>query len=143
MAGRQKLDLWNHLVVGAAMVALLFLLAPRWGAWGAALAMFTSMVLINILKLLELRVCLGLRPLGPRWHRPLFAAGCFLAVLAVARSRYPGAGGVAEMLAPPALGLAVYIGVLRLWRDEREAAVWRILKCESLSLWRRTLRAAT
>jgi O-antigen/teichoic acid export membrane protein len=79
MAGRTTANLMNVLIALAANLSLNLILIPRWGIIGAAVAWAASIVLSNILPLLQIRRSLGLDPFGRA-----SAAVALLAVVAFA-----------------------------------------------------------
>jgi O-antigen/teichoic acid export membrane protein len=110
MIGRAGLSVMNSLLFIALSVALDFLLIPRWSVLGAAVANATSLAVINVLRLVQVRLAIGIFPYDRRFLRPLVAG-----LLAGAVSRMLPLAGLD---AAPRLGLhvlvlgAVYLGVL-------------------------------
>jgi O-antigen/teichoic acid export membrane protein len=122
MAGRTTANLMNVLIALAANLSLNLILIPRWGIIGAAVAWAASIVLSNILPLLQIRRSLGLDPFGRA-----SAAVALLAVVAFAG--VPSIGWL--MGGSPVLvnGLCV-VGVLLY-----AAGIWRlrrVLELDSL-----------
>lgn len=66
MAGRTTANLVNVLIALATNLALNLILIPRWGIVGAAVAWAASIVLSNVVPLLQIRRSLGLDPFGRR-----------------------------------------------------------------------------
>ncbi|QGN33898.1 polysaccharide biosynthesis C-terminal domain-containing protein [Microlunatus sp. Gsoil 973] len=64
MAGRTTANLINVLVALGANLSLNLILIPRWGIVGAAVAWAVSILLSNILPLVQIRRSLGLDPFG-------------------------------------------------------------------------------
>jgi O-antigen/teichoic acid export membrane protein len=78
MSGRPKLDLLNN-ALGLLIVLLTSIwLIPRYGLIGAALAQGCFVVSVNLIKLLEVRVLIGIQPYSKALLKP--ALGALLAV---------------------------------------------------------------
>jgi O-antigen/teichoic acid export membrane protein len=80
MSGRPKLDLLNN-ALGLLIVLLSSIwLIPRYGLTGAALAQGCFIVSVNLIKLLEVRVLIGIQPYSKALLKPalsaLLAMGC-------------------------------------------------------------------
>jgi O-antigen/teichoic acid export membrane protein len=75
MSGRSKLHLLNFSILLAVNVTLNLLLVPRHGHVGAAFATSVSIVLIDILTLLEVRFILKMFPLRWDFLKPLAIGG--------------------------------------------------------------------
>lgn len=98
---------WSAMNAGAALIVnigLNLFLVPRIGILGAAIAWAASIVLDNVLAMIEIRLVLGLAQFGPGYWLAAFATvGCFGAIGVLARL------GLGETL--PALGMAVVAGL--------------------------------
>lgn len=107
MAGRSGLNLLNTAFLVAVNLGLNLFLIPRYGIEGAALAAALSMALINLLRVVEVRVCLGVHPFHRPLCKPLAAAvPAFVAGLLLMRLGAPW-----SFLS--ALSLPLYFGLLR------------------------------
>jgi O-antigen/teichoic acid export membrane protein len=60
MGGRSKLEFANNLAINIVNVGLNAWLIPRYGVYGAAWATTTSLTVFNIVRLIELRLLMGL-----------------------------------------------------------------------------------
>ena len=74
MGGRSGLGMVDAGIAGVANVALNFLLIPRFGIDGAAVAWAASIALINGLAVLQVRRMWGISPFGPDYTRTLVSA---------------------------------------------------------------------
>jgi O-antigen/teichoic acid export membrane protein len=99
---------WSALNAGAALIAnigLNFLLVPRIGIVGAAIAWGASIVVDNVTAMIELRWVLGLAPFGPGYGLvAVLTLGCFAGTGIAARAM------LGETL--PALTVALAIGTV-------------------------------
>lgn len=130
MSGRSKLHLLNNIFLLAVNVALHLLLIPRFGILGAAAATSGSILLCDILALLEVRFLLKMSPFRPDLLKPLAAAGLGAAGCLVGRgSLFSGAGDLISMALGSALFLFLYGGATLLFgiRDEDRAVLGKIL----------------
>jgi|GEM_PF-258097 len=80
MSGRSGLNLLNTVLLVAITCGLNLLLIPRYGIAGAALAAALSLTLINLLRIVQVRVCLGIHPFRRSLIKPFAAAGPAFAV---------------------------------------------------------------
>lgn len=107
MSGRSGLNLVNTVLLVAVNLGLNLSLIPRYGIAGAALAAAVSVSLINLLRVVEARVCLGVHPFRRSLLKPIaavlpaFAAGLFLMRLS------------APWFILSALSLPLYFGLIR------------------------------
>ncbi len=111
MAGYTKLKLINSVVRLALHLSLSALLIPRHGILGAAVTVLIVEGAINLARLLEVYILLGLLPYNRSFAKPLAAAAA--ALLSVLLAGGPLSGAPA-LLATALLGLllfAVYAGV--------------------------------
>jgi O-antigen/teichoic acid export membrane protein len=99
MGGRSSWNLVNTVIALAANVALNLLLTPRFGLAGAAAAFAASILLNNLIPLLQVWWFLGLHPFGGgTWVAAALSAACFGAVGLAARA----------LLGPTVAGFAVF-----------------------------------
>jgi len=116
MGGRSSWSLGNTGAALAVMVSLDFLLIPRYGATGAAIAWAAGILVSNLLPLYQIRRFLQMNPFGPgsRAVIPL-ALVCFgLLPLAVRLLAGPTLPALAGSLV---VSVALYLLGLRRWRS--------------------------
>jgi len=82
MSGRPYITLVNNAVVAALNVGGCILLIPRYGVTGAACSTTAAITLVNLIKLVQVRVIFGLDPFTLRTVKPLLAAALAAAVVA-------------------------------------------------------------
>ena len=82
MSGRQYLTMTNNALVAALNAGACLLLIPRYGMTGAALATASSLTIVNVIKMLEVRLIFGIHPFRGDSPRAFLAAGVALAVAA-------------------------------------------------------------
>jgi O-antigen/teichoic acid export membrane protein len=70
--GWTGLNLINSAAMAIVNLILNFLMIPRWGMLGAALASSFSLAMVNILRVLEIRVFLKINPYTLGYLKPLF-----------------------------------------------------------------------
>jgi O-antigen/teichoic acid export membrane protein len=105
MAGRSGLVLLNGTLGGVTLLSLCFILVPRWGIAGAALATMLSITVTNSLATLEIWSLYRLQPFS-RIALKLLAAGVVVAILMIFWRDL-----VLPLLRPGLLGLAASAGV--------------------------------
>jgi len=82
MSGRSKLALANSVIQFVLMLLLAFILIPLYGTVGAAIAYAATMLIINIIMLLELRHYEKLNPFNSGFLKPIIAgSAAYLSVL--------------------------------------------------------------
>jgi O-antigen/teichoic acid export membrane protein len=82
MSGRPYLTLLNNAAVAALNVVGCLVLIPRYGMSGAACSTTASIVLVNLVKLLQVRVLFAINPFRPETLRALVAGAAATAVVA-------------------------------------------------------------
>lgn len=80
MSGRQNVELFNTLTMLILNITLNFWLIRLYGITGAAIATGGSTTVINIMRVLEVRMFLGVQPYNWRYIKPLLAG---LAIIAI------------------------------------------------------------
>jgi O-antigen/teichoic acid export membrane protein len=113
MSGRSGLSLANNLVALTIDIALDFVLIPKYGVTGAAIAWSIALLVRNLLPFLQVRHLMGIVSLGPGfWYVAASAAACFGLLPLVTRLAF----GLSASVAVPTLAVAclVYAGLL--WR---------------------------
>ena len=105
MSGRQYLTMTNNALVAALNAGACILLIPRYGMTGAACSTAGALTLVNLIKLVEVRILFSMHPFGPQTLRVILAGAAALAV------------AVPVTLLPPwpAAGVEAYAGGLVLF----------------------------
>jgi O-antigen/teichoic acid export membrane protein len=73
MVGRARMSVLNSGLFLSLSLVLDVLLIPRWGVLGAAIANATSLAMVNVLRVVQVRQVLGIFPYDRRILRPLGA----------------------------------------------------------------------
>jgi O-antigen/teichoic acid export membrane protein len=73
MVGRARMSVLNSGLFLSLSLVLDFLMIPRWGILGAAIANATSLAVVNVLRVVQVRQVLGIFPYDRRILRPLGA----------------------------------------------------------------------
>jgi O-antigen/teichoic acid export membrane protein len=114
--GRATWNLYNTVAALAINITVDVLLLPHIGVIGAAVGWGVAILATNIVPLLQIHRLLGLHPFGKR----VFTAA---AITSVSFALIPGVtrlllgGGVVSLVVAAFLGLAVYVVLLRQFRD--------------------------
>jgi len=137
LSGRPYMTLMNNALVGGINVAVALVLIPRYGMTGASLATASALTLVNLIKLVEVRLLFGMHPFRLDSLRTLaaaaIAAGLTLPLAAVGSWPSP----LVESLASAGTLFAAYLwllAVLGMSEEEREllsagrARMGRVLK---------------
>lgn len=116
MGGKSSWNLLNTGVSLALNVALNLFLIPRVGFLGAAIAWSVSIVVENLLALVEVRLLLGVRPFGANWLPAAgLALGCFGLLPLAGRLMLGSLSGVGLMISV-GVATALYGAAIHHWR---------------------------
>jgi O-antigen/teichoic acid export membrane protein len=121
MTGRQNLNMINSIGLAALNIALNIILIPKYGIAGAALATTIALSLLNIARVIEVKVLYGFTPFRWDLYKPLIAGAITSAVFYLLKTRL-GWESVVLTLVLCAAFLIVYIVLLFLFglREEKE-----------------------
>jgi O-antigen/teichoic acid export membrane protein len=111
MTGRQKFDLINSICLAGSSVTLSILLAPRYGMNGVALATGMSLLAINVVRVIEVKILYGFTPFRYDMAKPL-AAGAAASALLYILSRHLAWTGIPQTIGLCIAFLIVYLVVL-------------------------------
>jgi O-antigen/teichoic acid export membrane protein len=123
MAGWTHLQLSNIVFCASLQTILNFLLIPRLGILGGALANCAALVTLNLIQLSQLRRRLGFHPFSPALRKPFLAALAALLVFVLLRNIaiLPGSAGAALKGALTILTYAATLVALGLDEHTRSA----------------------
>ena len=119
MSGRPALNMYNNGVWLASNFALNIWLIGKFGVFGAAVGATASVLIVNVIRLVQIRLLHGIRPFERSQVKPLLAAAAAALVALLVR----GAGGndlATSTVAQLVVFLAVYAGALKVLRLEPE-----------------------
>ncbi|MGD8627999.1 MAG: flippase [bacterium] len=121
MTGRQKLNMVNSIGLAGLNIALNILLIPRYGIAGAALATTIALGLLNVARVLEVKVLYGFTPFRRDIYKPLLSGTIALVLFYLLRIHL-GWEDVARTLVLCAAFLILYVVLLFLFglREEKE-----------------------
>jgi O-antigen/teichoic acid export membrane protein len=123
MSGRQYLTMTNNALVAGLNLVVCLLLIPRFGMTGAAVSTASALTVVNVIKLVEVKVLFGIHPFRGQSVRVfLAAAGAVAAALPVALlPHWPGP--LLEVAAAGGVLFAIYAGLawgLAMTTEDRE-----------------------
>ena len=121
MTGRQKLNLVNAITLASVNLSLNVIMIPRWGIAGAGLATMTSLVAINIVRLIQVKRIYGFTPFRLDMLKPTAAAAAAGGIFYFLRVRFGWEDIPHTLIMSSACGV-VYLGLLYLFglREEKE-----------------------
>lgn len=131
LTGRSYLSLMNSCIALLINISVTFFLTARFGIIGAAIAILLGLVVINLLRLIQIRSIFGIHPFSTSMWKSLLA-GCvvFLLGTALARMAWPLFfsltiwGVLAKLVSSAALLTSAYACMLYLFRfDEYDQHV--------------------
>jgi O-antigen/teichoic acid export membrane protein len=89
MTGRPNMNLLNSIILGAATVSLGFLLIPRYGIVGAALATSISVALLNFVRLFEVFYFERIHPYDKKFFKSILAGAISVIVFTLLKQVMP------------------------------------------------------
>jgi O-antigen/teichoic acid export membrane protein len=113
MTGRQKLNLANAIALAIINVTLNIVMIPRWGIVGAAMGTSIAVVLVNIVRVIQVKRIYGFTPFRPDMFKPALAAAVTGSIFYILRLRL-GWEDIPRTLAMSAACFVVYGGLLYL-----------------------------
>jgi O-antigen/teichoic acid export membrane protein len=87
MTGRQKLNLVNSIVLAALHITLNIILIPRYGIAGAGLATSISLGLLNIVRVIQVKILYGFAPFRKDLYKPAVAGGASFTIFYLLKER--------------------------------------------------------
>ncbi|HLI89296.1 MAG TPA: oligosaccharide flippase family protein [Ktedonobacteraceae bacterium] len=131
MTGHQKASFFNSLTAFVLNLGLGLILAPRYGAMGVAIATGTALAVVNLLRLLQVRVLLKMQPYRRDTLKPILAwliSSLLIGSILYALHEVHFTIRILHKVVPFQLGLipvflACYIGLLFLFGTAPEDAV--------------------
>lgn len=111
MTGRQKIELLNTFVLVLGNILLNYILIPRYGGVGAAIATGISIALVNLLRLIEVYIFLGIHPFSRNHLAGLLSGLVAAVILLVAWPSLAGLGSLASLVIKAAVICAVFTGI--------------------------------
>lgn len=120
MSGKTKFTLLNSALHFSLQIVLCFLLIPRHGVLGAAVAKTFSIAFLKAVRLVQVHLIFKFHPFQIRFLKPVAAGGIALVPLIVMKSIIPWSGPVVFALLGTAVFVSVYAGVLFLFGFDEE-----------------------
>ena len=131
MSGWTRLQFWNSAAVLVLQLAIAFLLVPRYGYMGAAIANTSAVVVVNVARIVQLQRRLHIHPFSWSLGKPLIASAVALTVAALLWKGSAGWSAVWLVLLWVAMVVA-YAGTLYAFGlDHHSRLAWNHLR-ESL-----------
>ena len=121
MTGRQKLNMFNSIGLAALNIVLNIVMIPKYGIAGAALATTIALGLINLARVIEVKILYGFTPFRRDIYKPLLS-GTITLVLFYFLKTHLGWDDIAHTLVLCAAFLIVYVVLLFLFglREEKQ-----------------------
>lgn len=111
MTGRQNLNLLNSVILAGLHIVLNVFLIPRYGIAGAGLAISISLGLLNIVRVIQIKVLYGFTPFRADLYKPVLAGGITFAGFYLLKT-LTGWEDLATTLAMSAAFISAYIVLL-------------------------------
>ncbi len=126
MSGRPYLTLVNNAAVATLNVVGCLVLIPRYGMTGAACSTTASIVLVNIVKLVQVRVLFAINPFRPETLRALLAGAVSMAVVAPLARLVAWPSALVEVLVTVVVLMPLYAAFF--WRSAAGAEERELLR---------------
>jgi O-antigen/teichoic acid export membrane protein len=131
MTGRPGVNFVNSFVAAGAYLAIGLAVVPQHGAIGMAVVDAIVTTLVNLARVLEAKLLVGVQPFGRSFLKPVMATAAAAGVLVIWRA-VTGRGTLIELVGL-ALAGAVYVGALLLFGlDDEERFVWDRIRARAL-----------
>lgn len=127
MADRQYLVMGNNWISGIINIVLNYFLIQQFGLIGAAVATASSLALLNLVRLIEVRTLEGYQPYTSHYHKPIIAGAAATGVMSLTHQIL---SGISVLVVGSTLGVIIYLlGLYLLGIEEQDKRVWaKILK---------------
>ncbi|NLN61270.1 MAG: oligosaccharide flippase family protein [Myxococcales bacterium] len=126
MTGHSMWNLLNSTTVAAVNVVLNYLLIPRLGLLGAALATVIASATMSLMQLIEVRKLLGVAPIPSQIYKPYVAiAAPVLMVIAVESGLFGVGATLLGRILAAVVGILLFFGIL--WAQKIEPRDMEIL----------------
>ncbi len=127
MCGRQKLELYNGIIMASLNIVLNILLIPKYGILGAAIATGISIVLVNLTRLVEVYIYFKIHPYKNSFWKPMasgiIAGGLWWGINVITPFKgYAWIGGIGIFL------VLYFVALWSLGLDEEDKIVLGALK---------------
>jgi O-antigen/teichoic acid export membrane protein len=137
MTGRPGVNFIDSSVAVAIYALLGWIVIPRYGAMGMAWVHSSVTAGLNLTRVLQAKLLVGVQPFGRSLFKPVVATAAGAATTLVWKAFTPES--IANSIAGLAMGALVYLALLRVFgMDAEERYVWSLLKARTLR--RRTSR---
>lgn len=123
MSGRQDLMLINTVVISLLNILLNYILIPSHGVVGACIASGTSVIILNIIMLLEIFVLMKMHPYSRSFIKPTLSGVVAFIIIWCMRYILNDLGEIQKVLIALPLFLTVFIGLIYKWGIEDEDKV--------------------
>lgn len=142
MSGRSDLTLMNTIILFASSIALDWYLIPRYELAGAAFAGMVTVILVNLLRVIELWWTLKIHPFKMSFIKPVIAGVLGASVIFVTRQYGVSGSILLDLLAVSFFCIAYLVVILALKLDPEDLVVLDALKRKARSLSRAKSRIA-
>lgn len=128
MTGHSKISLANSVISLVVNIGLDLLLIPRWGIVGAAAAGAVSVILLNVMRLIQVYILLKIQPYNLGFVKPILAALAAALAASLVRQWLAFLPAILQLIIGTALLWGVYAGTIVLLRlDDTDRLVLKRL----------------
>lgn len=120
MSGRSRVTFVNSIISLSINLVLALFFIPRWGRVGAAVAVASTSVLINVLRIVQLFILLRIWPYNRSFAKPVIAALVASGVITVLKPGLSSWAGVLQIIVGALVLYLVYGSVILMLRLSQE-----------------------
>jgi O-antigen/teichoic acid export membrane protein len=135
MSGHSRLELLNVTVTLAVNVTLCFLLIPRYGIIGAAIAHMSGLALVNLMRVTEVWIFMRMYAYDSSYIKPIISAVASAAVIGFIGRYVIVDAGLIHLVALASLLLIIYVlSMVLLGLEEQDKTMLRKLKDSAIGI---------
>ncbi len=119
MSGRPKVALVNSLISFTLIFLLAWFLIPAYGIMGAAVSYAVTIILINLLRLIELYLFENIQPFNLSYLKPIFAGVVVYLLMHIILKQFE-IGMYVELIFGSVIFLLLFMGLILLFKLDKE-----------------------
>ncbi len=120
MAGKERLEFINTSLIAVSNIILNLILIPKYGIMGAAIATGFSIILINLIRLVQVKKTLGIFPYDKRYIKGLIGSGFSVVVLFITKPLFAEFNYLLSILLVSLLTITITASVLVILKLDKE-----------------------
>ncbi len=136
MSGRQKIEFYNTLGGFIMNLVLNFLLIPKFGIVGAAIATGISLLSLHLVRLFEIIYYLNLWPFSRKYYKGLCVGSAVALLAIIVKSGITSLTYLPSLILTTVVVFSSFIGMVWLLKfDEEDELIFMVIKQRVQSVW--------